>query len=273
MYETILYEVSAGVARITMNRPDKYNAFTGRMIAEMIAAFRQAGKDAAVRCIILTGAGKAFNAGQDLGDVLGADGQTADGKAADGQAAAGNHGDMLRSRYNPLITLIRNTELPVIASVNGVAAGAGMSLALACDLRVMSERAYFVSAFVNIGLVPDSGGCYFLPRLVGLAKAMEIATIRDRVTAEEAHRIGLVNRICSAERLDEEADALAAKLAQLPTRAVGLMKRTMNRGLEMDLAQTLEQEAYAQEIAGRTEDHREGMQAFMEKRTPVFKGV
>lgn len=263
VYETILYEVSAGVARITMNRPDKYNAFTGRMIAEMIAAFRQAGKDAAVRCIILTGAGKAFNAGQDLGDVPG----------ADGQAAAGNHGDMLRSRYNPLITQIRNTELPVIASVNGVAAGAGMSLALACDLRVMSERAYFVSAFVNIGLVPDSGGCYFLPRLVGLAKAMEIATIRDRVTAEEAHRIGLVNRICSAERLDEEAGALAVKLAQLPTRAVGLMKRTMNRGLEMDLAQTLEQEAYAQEIAGRTEDHREGMQAFLEKRTPVFKGV
>nr|WP_206108624.1 enoyl-CoA hydratase-related protein [Paenibacillus thiaminolyticus] len=273
VYETILYEVSAGVARITMNRPDKYNAFTGRMIAEMIAAFRQAGKDAAVRSIILTGAGKAFNAGQDLGDVPGADGHTADGKAADGQAAAGNHGDMLRSRYNPLITQIRNTELPVIASVNGVAAGAGMSLALACDLRVMSERAYFVSAFVNIGLVPDSGGCYFLPRLVGLAKAMEIATIRDRVTAEEAHRIGLVNRICSAERLDEEADGLAARLAQLPTRAVGLMKRTMNRGLEMDLAQTLEQEAYAQEIAGRTEDHREGMQAFLEKRTPVFKGV
>lgn len=148
-----------------------------------------------------------------------------------------------------------------------------MSLALACDLRVMSERAYFVSAFVNIGLVPDSGGCYFLPRLVGLAKAMEIATIRDRVTAEEAHRIGLVNRICSAERLDEEADALAAKLAQLPTRAIGLMKRTMNRGLETDLEQTLEQEAYAQEIAGRTEDHREGMRAFLEKRPPVFKGV
>lgn len=268
VYETILYEVSEGVARITMNRPDKYNAFTGRMIAELIAAFRQAGKDAAVRCIILTGAGKAFNAGQDLGDVPGTGGQ-----AADGQAAAGNHGDMLRSRYNPLITQIRNTELPVIAAVNGVAAGAGMSLALACDLRVMSERAYFVSAFVNIGLVPDSGGCYFLPRLVGLAKAMEIATIRDRVTAEEAHRIGLVNRICSAERLEEEADALASRLAQLPTRAVGLMKRTMNRGLEMDLAQTLEQEAYAQEIAGRTEDHREGMQAFLEKRPPVFKGV
>ncbi|BFH66840.1 enoyl-CoA hydratase [Paenibacillus dendritiformis] len=263
VYETIRYEVSEGVARITMNRPDKYNAFTGQMIREMIGAFRQAGKDAAVRCIILTGAGKAFNAGQDLGDVPG----------ADGQAAAENHGDMLRSRYNPLIMQIRGTELPVIAAVNGVAAGAGMSLALACDLRVMSERAYFVSAFVNIGLVPDSGGCYFLPRLVGLAKAMEIATIRDRVTAEEAHRIGLVNRICSAERLDEEADALAAKLAQLPTRAIGLMKRTMNRGLETDLAQTLEQEAYAQEIAGRTEDHREGMRAFLEKRPPVFKGV
>nr|WP_187698696.1 enoyl-CoA hydratase-related protein [Paenibacillus alvei] len=268
VYETILYEVSAGVARITMNRPDKYNAFTGKMIAEMIDAFRQAGKDAAARCIVLTGAGKAFNAGQDLGDVPGAGGQD-----VAGQTGAANHGDMLRSRYNPLIMQIRNTELPVIAAVNGVAAGAGMSLALACDLRVMSERAYFVSAFINIGLVPDSGGCYFLPRLVGLAKAMEIATIRDRVTAKEAHRIGLVNRVCSAERLDEEATELAAKLAQLPTRAIWLMKQTMNRGLEKGLEETLEQEAYAQEIAGRTEDHREGMQAFMEKRPPVFKGV
>lgn len=263
VYETILYEVSAGVARITMNRPDKYNAFTGKMIAEMIDAFRQAGKDVAARCIVLTGAGKAFNAGQDLGDVPG----------VNGQDGAANHGDMLRSRYNPLIMQIRNTEMPVIAAVNGVAAGAGMSLALACDLRVMSERAYFVSAFINIGLVPDSGGCYFLPRLVGLAKAMEIAAIRDRVTAKEAHRIGLVNRVCSAERLEEEADELATKLAQLPTRAIWLMKQTMNRGLEKGLTETLEQEAYAQEIAGRTEDHREGMQAFLEKRSPMFKGV
>lgn len=190
VYETILYEVSAGVARITMNRPDKYNAFTGRMIAEMIDAFRQAGKDAAVRCVILTGAGKAFNAGQDLGDVPGAGGQ-----AADGRAAAGNHGDMLRSRYNPLIMQIRSTELPVIAVVNGVAAGAGMSLALACDLRVMSERAYFVSAFVNIGLVPDSGGCYFLP--VSWAWPRRWRLLRFGIASRRKRRIESVSSIAS----------------------------------------------------------------------------
>ncbi|MBN3524823.1 enoyl-CoA hydratase-related protein [Paenibacillus apiarius] len=263
MYETILYEVSDGVAQMTMNRPDKYNAFTGQMIAEMINALKQAGKDEAVRCIILMGAGKAFNAGQDLGDVQG----------ADTQGAAPNHGDVLRERYNPLIMQLRNTEKPIVAAVNGVAAGAGMSIALACDLRIMSEKAYFVNAFVNIGLVPDSGGCYFLPRLVGMGKALELAMTGERISADEAYRIGLANRVCSAEQFTAEAGQLAAKLAKLPTRAIGLIKRTMHKGLDMNLAQTLEHEAYAQEIAGNTDDHREGIQAFLEKRPPVFKGV
>ncbi|MCE5168718.1 enoyl-CoA hydratase-related protein [Paenibacillus profundus] len=263
MYKTILYEVSGGVARMTMNRPDKYNAFTGQMIAEMTAALKKAGKDEEIRCIVLTGAGKAFNAGQDLGDVQG----------ADAQGAEPNHGDVLRERYNPLIMQLRNTEKPIIAAVNGVAAGAGVSVALACDLRIVSEKAYFVNAFVNIGLVPDSGGCYFLPRLVGLGKALELAMTGDRVSAEEAYRIGLANRVCAAEQFADEAERLAVKLAALPTRAIGLIKRTMYKGLDMNLAQTLEHEAYAQEIAGNTEDHREGMQAFLEKRPPEFKGV
>ncbi|ARF67339.1 2-(1,2-epoxy-1,2-dihydrophenyl)acetyl-CoA isomerase [Paenibacillus larvae subsp. pulvifaciens] len=263
MYETILYEISGSVAQLTMNRPDKYNAFTGQMLEEMSSALKKAARDEEVRCILLTGAGKAFNAGQDLGDVLG----------ADTQETASSHGEVLRKRYNPLIMQICNMEKPVIAVINGAAAGAGMSIALACDLRIMSEKAYFVNAFVSIGLVPDSGGCYFLPRLVGLGKAMELAITGERISAEEAYRIGLANRVCSAEQFSAEAGQLAAKLAQMPTRAIGLIKRTMHKGLDMSLAQVLEYEAYAQEIAGNTEDHREGIQAFLEKRLPLFKGV
>lgn len=263
MYETILYEVSGNVARLTMNRPDKYNAFTGQMLEEMKSALKKAAKDREVRCVLLMGAGKAFNAGQDLGDVQG----------AESQKSAPHYGEILRERYNPLILQLYNLEKPVIAVIQGAAAGAGMSIALACDLRIMSEKAYFVNAFVSIGLVPDSGGCYFLPRLVGLGKAIELAMTGERIPAEEAYRLGLANHVCSAEQLAHKADELAAKLARMPTRAIGLIKRTMYKGLDMNLAQTLEYEAYAQEIAGNTEDHREGIQAFLEKRLPSFKGV
>ncbi|EJL26470.1 enoyl-CoA hydratase-related protein [Brevibacillus sp. BC25] len=258
MYETILYEVSEGVAVVTLNRPDKFNAFTAIMNKEITDALKQAQKDADVRCIVLTGAGRAFNAGQDLSDVSG----------------GGNvdYGGFLRDRYNPMILQFQKTEKPIIAAVNGVAAGAGMSVALACDIRLASEKASFVNAFVNIGLVPDSGGCYFLPRIVGIGKALELAMTGEKVSAEEALRFGLVNQVYPAESFMEDALAYARKLASLPTKGIGLIKRTMYKGLEMGLEETLEYEAFAQEAAGSTADHKEGVTAFMEKRAPRFTG-
>lgn len=257
MYETILYELAGHVAKITMNRPDKFNSFTELMHKELMDALKKSDKNPEVRAIVLTGAGKAFNAGQDLGEVQGVD---------------IDFGEFLRKRYNPLIMQMQKTEKPIIAAVNGIAAGAGMSLALACDIRLVSEKASFTDVFVNIGLVPDSGGCYFLPRLVGLGKALELAMTGDKVTAEEAYRIGLANKVLPLEGFEEQVMAYAERLAQLPTKGIGLIKRTMIKGLTMNLEETLEYEAYAQEIAGATEDHKEGVQAFFEKRPPVFKG-
>lgn len=257
MYETILYEVSEGVAILTMNRPDKFNAFNERMNKEITAALKQAQKDPEVRCIVLTGAGRAFNAGQDLGDVLEGD---------------VDFGGFLRNRYNPMILQFHKTEKPIIAAINGVAAGAGMSIALACDIRLASDKASLVNAFVNIGLVPDSGGCYYLPRIVGMGKALELAMTGEKVKAEEALRLGLVNQVYPAEQFWEESLAYARKLAALPTRGIGLIKRTMYKGMELSLDETLEYEAYAQEIAGQTEDYKEGVNAFMEKRAPRFTG-
>lgn len=258
MFETIVYEVSEAVAVVTMNRPDKFNAFTGQMNREITEALKQAQKDPEVRCILLTGAGRAFNAGQDLGEVTG-----------DSQV---DFGGMLRNRYNPMILQFQKTEKPIIAAINGVAAGAGMSMALACDIRLASDKASFVNAFVNIGLVPDSGGCYYLPRIVGIGKALELAFTGEKVSAEEALRIGLVNQVYPAERFQEEALAYARKLAMQPTRAIGLIKRTMLKGLEMGLEETLQYEAFAQEAAGSTADYKEGVQAFLEKRAARFTG-
>ncbi|CAM3411808.1 2-(1,2-epoxy-1,2-dihydrophenyl)acetyl-CoA isomerase [Brevibacillus invocatus] len=257
MYETILYEVSEGVAILTMNRPDKFNAFNERMNKEITDALKQAQKDPEVRCILLTGAGRAFNAGQDLGDVLEGD---------------VDFGGFLRNRYNPMILQFQKTEKPIIAAINGVAAGAGMSIALACDIRLASDKASLVNAFVNIGLVPDSGGCYYLPRIVGMGKALELAMTGEKVPAEEALRLGLVNQVYPTEQFWEESLAYARKLAALPTRGIGLIKRTMYKGLELGLEETLEYEAYAQEIAGQTADYKEGVNAFMEKRAPRFTG-
>jgi 2-(1,2-epoxy-1,2-dihydrophenyl)acetyl-CoA isomerase len=257
MYETIEFDVLHHVARITLNRPDAMNAFTEQMHKELIHALQATAKDPEIRCIVLTGAGKAFNAGQDLKEV---------------SSTQVDFGEFLRNRYNPLILQMQQTEKPIIAAINGVAAGAGMSLALACDIRLASEQAVFANVFINIGLVPDSGGCFFLPRIVGIGKALELAFTGEKISAAEALRIGLVNKVYAVDTFTTEVMEYAGKLAKLPTKTIGLIKRTMYSSLHMNLQDTLEHEAIAQDIAGHSEDYQEGVKAFLEKRAPDFKG-
>lgn len=266
MSDSLGVETAGGVATLTLNRPDKLNAFDEALLGALAAALKQAARDAAVRCIVITGAGRAFSAGQDLGAVR---------ARAEGDAAA--TGGMsfrahLEQGYNPVIRAIRSVEKPVVAAVNGVAAGAGASLALACDLRLASERASFIQSFVNVGLVPDSGSTWFLPQMLGFARAFELAVTAERLSAADALSLGLVNRVYPEDRFQAEVAAYAADLAARPTRAIGLTKRAMNRAPGLSLDQALAYEAQLQEIAGRSADHGEGLAAFLEKRTPRFSG-
>ncbi|WP_202078452.1 enoyl-CoA hydratase-related protein [Caldalkalibacillus salinus] len=258
MFETIKLDMQDHVAILTLNRPDKLNAFTEQMNTEVVKACKQVTKNPDARALLITGEGRAFCSGEDLASV------------SDPEAI--NHGAFLRQRYNPMIQAISRLEIPVVAAVNGAAAGAGCSLALACDFRIASTKASFIEAFIHIGLVPDSGSCYFLPRIVGWAKALELAILGEKIKAEKAHDLGLVTQVTEPAQLMENAIAFATKLSLMPTKAIGLIKRTMAQGLQQDLDSTLELEAYAQEIAGKTQDHQEGVAAFMEKRTPRFEG-
>lgn len=260
--ETILAEQDGGVLTLTLHRPDVLNAFNDRMIAELSDALRAAERDATVRCLILTGAGRGFSAGQDLKAFV----------AREGSPDAPPLGAHLRAGYNVIVARMRGLEKPIVGAINGVAAGAGLSLALACDLRVASDGAGFTLGFSKIGLVPDSGASFLLPLLVGLGRASELAFTSDRIDAQEALRLGLVNRVAPATELMDTTRALARQLAELPTRAIGLTKRAFNHALLPDLAAWLDYEAQLQEIAGRTADHREGVAAFVEKRPPRFTG-
>ena len=256
-YETIIYEKQNGVATITLNRPQALNAFIPQMNQEVLQALKDTERDHEARCVMITGAGRAFCAGQDL------KGRTPEQK--------GSLGASLREKYNPLIRQIRQMEKIVIAAVNGVAAGAGCNFALACDLRVASEEAKFIQSFVRVGLAPDSGGSFILPRLVGLSKAMELLLLGDTVDAREAQRIGLVARIFPAAEFAASARAVAEQVARAP-RGIGLIKRAVNRANLASLEQNLEYEAQLQEIAGQSADYDEGVKAFLEKRAPVFTG-
>lgn len=258
MYETILYERTDAVLKITLNRPDRFNAFNEQMHKELADAFKNAAKDDAVRSVILTGAGKAFCSGQDLKEVK--DNPTR------------NLADSLRNNYNPNILRIRNLEKPVICSLNGVAAGAGMSLAMACDLRIASDQASMLQAFVNVGLIPDSGSTWVLPRLLGYHKAFEICSTGRVIKADEALKLNLVDEIVEHDKLDLFTRELAVKYANAPTKAIGALKRALNKASDVPLDEALEYEAYLQDILGKTEDYREGVAAFNEKRKPQFKG-
>jgi 2-(1,2-epoxy-1,2-dihydrophenyl)acetyl-CoA isomerase len=248
-----------GVATITLNRPSKLNAFNDQMIAETTDAFKSAGRDSAVRCVVITGAGRGFSSGQDLSDFQ----------------ERGEHvsiGEHLRHGYHRLIKQMVALEKPIIGAINGVAAGAGCGVALAADIRIASDAASFMLAFSRIGLAPDSGLNWLLPRMVGYSRAYEMAVTADRVGAEQALAWGMVNRVVPAEQLPEITAAWARRLAEGPTLAYGLTKRAMNRAWGMSLDEALAYEAYVQEVAGRSQDNREGIAAFMEKRPPQFHG-
>lgn len=256
MFETIKFEVKNGVAWLTLNRPDKLNAFTEQMNIEIGKALKDVARNSEIRCLVITGEGRAFCSGEDLGSL--------------GEET--NHGEILRNRYNPMVGQLAAIEKPVIAAINGVAAGAGLSLALACDFRLVSEKASLIEAFIHIGLIPDSGNLYYLPRLVGQAKALELAVLGEKVSAEEAKAIGLVTKVIPVDQWEEEVSAFAQKLAKMPTKAIGLIKRYVNDSWNCNLEEMLEKEAYGQRTAGLTADHQEGVAAFLEKRKPEFKG-
>jgi 2-(1,2-epoxy-1,2-dihydrophenyl)acetyl-CoA isomerase len=257
-FSALRWEVADGVGTITLDRSDALNSLEATLKAELLVALREAHRASSVRVVILTGAGRAFCAGQDLKERLGPDPVPLDVE--------------VRERYNPIILAMRRLPKPIIGAINGVAAGAGASLAFACDLRIASERASFVLAFARIGLVPDSGASWFLPRLVGLAHAAELLYLPDPMPAEEALRIGLVSQVVHADALLDHARTLAAKIAQGSPIGLALTKRALERSLEVGLAEALDHEASLQGIAGRTADHAEGLAAFIEKRAPRFSG-
>ncbi|WP_316571257.1 enoyl-CoA hydratase-related protein [Neobacillus sp. YIM B06451] len=257
MFETAIYEVRGETAWITLNRPDKLNAFTAQLNKDVASAVRTAARESSVRAIVITGAGRAFCSGQDLGDV---DENT-------------DYSDVLRKLYNPMVMEIEKCEKPIVAAVNGVAAGAGMSLALACDFRILSEKASFLQAFIHVGLVPDAGNLYYLPRLVGHAKALELAVLGEKIGADEAFRIGLATKVVTVDQFFDETSAFADRLAAMPTKAIGLIKRNLKASWESGIEQFLDRDAQSQRIASLTGDHKEGVQAFLEKRKAVFKGI
>jgi 2-(1,2-epoxy-1,2-dihydrophenyl)acetyl-CoA isomerase len=265
-YETLLYEVDQGVATMTLNRPAVLNAISAQMIEELHAVLHTVRDEASVRAVVLTGAGRGFCSGADLK----ARQRVKPSEAPPDASKAG--AERLRRTLNPLILAIRGIEKPFIAAVNGVAAGAGCNLALACDIVLASDEARFGNVFTRIGLIPDCGGHFFLPRLIGFHKAAELMFTGDIISAPEAERLGLINRVVPHAELVKQTRELAERLARGPTRAIGLCKRTLNVGITAELSEVLEAEAEGQGLASQTEDHWEGVQAFLEKRPARFLG-
>lgn len=258
MYDYLEYREVGGVATITLNRPEVYNAFNDGLTSELQQVLKKVKKDHAIRVVVLTGAGKGFCSGQDLKDAS--------------ENPVKVFSESIHKRYNPMIKLIRSMPKPVICRLNGVAAGAGCSLVLACDLILAADTAILLEIFVNIGLVLDSGSSYFLPRAIGYARAFEISTMGTRVTAEQAMEWGMINAIAPEAELDDLVKKYTDYYAAAPTKAIGLIKRMLNKSQAASLEEMLDYEAYCQDIAGATSDHKEGVQAFIEKRPARFKG-
>ena len=257
----LLTETTGGVLSITLNRPDVLNSVTARMSADLIAVLNQAADDDAVRAVLVTGAGRGFCAGQDLAEATPAEGKPMQDFAAH-----------VRKVYNPIVRAIRRMPKPVVAAVNGVAAGAGASLAFACDFVIASKNASFIQAFAKIGLVPDTGATFFLPRLVGTARATALMMLGEKVGADQALQYGMIYRVVEPEALADESRAFAAQLATQATFALGLTKRLINASWGNDLDSQLEAEADLQGTAGRSDDFQEGVAAFLGKRAPKFEG-
>lgn len=255
---TILFEIRDQIAFITLNRPDKLNSFTREMASLLQNRLDECASLHEVRAVYLTGAGKAFSAGQDLAEVTGPNGPGLE--------------KVLIEQYNPIVTRIRNLPKPVVAAVNGVAAGAGANIALCCDIVVAAQSASFIQAFSKIGLIPDSGGTYFLPRLVGWQKAAAITMLGDKVGAAEAERMGMIYKVYDNEEFAGASRALTAVLAQLPTRALALTKHALNYSANNTLEEQLILEDELQQKAALTKDYKEGVAAFLEKRPPIFRG-
>ena len=250
-----------GVLTITLTRPEVLNSFNSRMAEELQRALRVARDDGAIRAVLLTGSGRAFCAGQDLDEVLSVDGDSVP-----------DLGEIVARQYNPIILSVRTLEKPVVCAVNGVAAGAGANLAFACDLVVASESATFIQSVARIGLIPDSGGTFLLPRIVGMQRAAALAMLGDKLDAETAKQWGLVYDVVPGAALADSAFALARRLSEMPTRALGLIKRGFNASFTNTLDEQLALEAQLQREAGRTEEYAEGVRAFVEKRKPRFLG-
>ncbi len=260
-FTTIEFVTEGALARLTLNRPDKLNSFNAAMHEEVREAMKTVQRDESIRCLLISGNGRGFCAGQDLSDRnVAPDAETPD------------LGESLEQKYNPLIRSLVKLEKPVICAVNGVAAGAGANIALACDIVIAAESAKFIQSFCNIGLVPDSGGTWTLPRLVGRARALGMALLGERISARQAEDWGLIWKCVADDELASTAGQMARHLATQPTRGLGLIKRAMLASSNNSLDDQLDLERDLQRLAGRSEDYREGVSAFMQKREPVFKG-
>jgi len=256
--DPILFTLEAGVARIALNRPAVFNSLNRELALAFQEALKEARDNPGVRAVFITGEGKGFCAGQDLNEVT--------------SPNPPSFSYILNKHYNPIIRLIREIEKPVVCAVNGVAAGAGANLALSCDIVVAKESASFIQAFSKIGVVPDSGGTWFLPRIIGFQKATALMMLGEKVGAREAEAIGLIYKAIPDDQFETEAWKLVSQLAQMPTKGLGLTKRALNRSMNNDLEKQFALEEQLQDLAGETEDYKEGVKAFLEKRPPVFKG-
>jgi 2-(1,2-epoxy-1,2-dihydrophenyl)acetyl-CoA isomerase len=254
----IQFDIIGSVGKITLNRPDKYNSFVREMALGVQKKLDDCRSDETIRCILITGAGKAFSAGQDLKEATDPKGPAIE--------------EIVRKHYNPIIRKIREIEKPVIAAVNGVAAGAGANIALACDLVVASRSASFIQAFSKIGLIPDSGGTYFLPRLIGLPKATALMMTGETISAKKAETLGMIYSVYENAEFESKSLELARSIAAMPTKGLGNTKKLLNQSLHNSLDDQLNLEAETQALSAKSEDHSEGVQAFLEKRQPKFTG-